>query len=126
MTNRGMPIADRLLNEGSLSQETRTFYSIFHKSSDLPLLQPAGSLHTHNLFLQDPFSRYSSASVCMHVCIPTWWKVLNANNTLNSVVVVRMRTIPTERSDCCLSVKLLLTFAGRGCCVVSAADSHGR
>jgi hypothetical protein len=36
----------------------------------------------------------------------------------NSVALVRKRTIPTER--------LVPTFAGRGCRVVSATDSHGR
>jgi hypothetical protein len=42
---------------------------------------------------------------------------------LNSVAVVRKRTIPSDRR---LSAKLVSTFAGRGCCVVSATNSHGR
>jgi hypothetical protein len=42
----------------------------------------------------------------------------------NSVAVVRKRTIrPSDRR---LSAKLVPTFAGRGCCVVSATNSHGR
>jgi hypothetical protein len=41
---------------------------------------------------------------------------------LNSVALVRKRTIPTERPP--LSEKLVPTFAGRGCYVVSATDSH--
>jgi hypothetical protein len=40
---------------------------------------------------------------------------------LKSVAVVRNR--PKDRR---LSTKLVLTFAGRGCCVVSATNSHGR
>jgi hypothetical protein len=44
---------------------------------------------------------------------------------LNSVALVRERTIPTERSPFFLA-KLVPTFADRGCRVVSATDSHGR
>jgi hypothetical protein len=40
---------------------------------------------------------------------------------LNSMVVVRKRTIPTERP-----AKLVPTFVDRGCFVVSATNSHGR
>jgi hypothetical protein len=40
-----------------------------------------------------------------------------------SVVLVRKRTIPSDRRS---SAKLVPTFADRGCHVVSATDSHGR
>jgi hypothetical protein len=43
---------------------------------------------------------------------------------LNSVALVRERTIPTERPP--LVGKVVPTFADRGCCVVSETDSHGR
>jgi hypothetical protein len=42
---------------------------------------------------------------------------------LNSVALVRERTIPTERPPLVGEV-LVLTFADRGCRVVSATDSH--
>jgi hypothetical protein len=42
---------------------------------------------------------------------------------LNSVALVRERTIPTDRR---LLAKIMPTFADRGCRVVSAAESHGR
>jgi hypothetical protein len=48
----------------------------------------------------------------------------NKKIKINSVVVVRKGTIPIERPT--LSTKLVPTFAGRGCCVVSATNSHGR
>jgi hypothetical protein len=38
------------------------------------------------------------------------------------VALVRKRTIPTERPPL---VGVVPTFAGRGCCVVSATNSHG-
>jgi hypothetical protein len=41
------------------------------------------------------------------------------------MALVRKRTIPTERQPLVGEV-LVPTFAGRGCCVVSATDSHGR
>jgi hypothetical protein len=44
---------------------------------------------------------------------------------LNSVAVVRKRTIPTERSALVGEVNANLC-ASRGCCVVSATNSHGR
>jgi hypothetical protein len=43
---------------------------------------------------------------------------------LNSVALIRERTIPTERPP--LVGKVVPTFADRGCRVVSATDSHGR
>jgi hypothetical protein len=43
---------------------------------------------------------------------------------LNSVALVRERTMPTERPP--LVGEVVPTFADRGCCVVSATDSHGR
>jgi hypothetical protein len=43
---------------------------------------------------------------------------------INSVALVRKRTIPTERPP--LSAKLVPTFTDRGCRVVSATDPHGR
>jgi hypothetical protein len=43
---------------------------------------------------------------------------------LNSVALVRERTMPTERSP--LVGEVVQTFADRGCRVVSATDSHGR
>jgi hypothetical protein len=42
----------------------------------------------------------------------------------NSVALVRERTIPTEGPT--LVVKLVPTFADRGCCVVSAVDLYDR
>jgi hypothetical protein len=42
---------------------------------------------------------------------------------LNSVVLVRKRTIPSDRR---LAAKLVSTFAGRGCRVVGSTDPHGR
>jgi urease gamma subunit len=45
-------------------------------------------------------------------------------NNINAVALVRERTIPTERQP--LLVEEVLTFADRGCRVVSATDSHGR
>jgi hypothetical protein len=42
----------------------------------------------------------------------------------NSVAVVRKRTTPTERPQ--LVGEVVPTFAGRGCCVVSATNYHGR
>jgi hypothetical protein len=42
---------------------------------------------------------------------------------LNSVALVRKRTIPTDRRP---SAKLVPPFANRGCCVASATDPHGR
>jgi hypothetical protein len=41
----------------------------------------------------------------------------------NSVALVRERTMPTERPP--LVGEVGPTFADRGCCVVSATDSHG-
>jgi hypothetical protein len=49
----------------------------------------------------------------------------NIKLKLNSVAIVSKRTIPTERSPLVGEV-LVPTFAGRGCCVVSATNSHGR
>jgi hypothetical protein len=46
------------------------------------------------------------------------------NTKLNSVTLVRERTMPTERLP--LVGEVMPTFADRGCCVVSATDSHGR
>jgi hypothetical protein len=43
---------------------------------------------------------------------------------LNSVVLVRERTTPTDRPP--LVGEVVPTFADRGCCVVSATDSRGR
>jgi hypothetical protein len=43
---------------------------------------------------------------------------------LNSVAVVRKRTIPTERPP--LDGEVSATFADRGCCVVIATNSHSR
>jgi CBS-domain-containing membrane protein len=43
--------------------------------------------------------------------------------TTNSVVLVRERTVPTDRH---LSAKLVPTFADRGCHVVSVTDPYGR
>jgi hypothetical protein len=43
---------------------------------------------------------------------------------LNSVALVRKQTKPTERPP--LVGEVVPTFADRGCCVVSATDSHGR
>jgi hypothetical protein len=43
---------------------------------------------------------------------------------LNSVALVRERTIPTERPPPVFEV--MPTFADRGCRVVSATESHGR
>jgi hypothetical protein len=43
---------------------------------------------------------------------------------LNSVALIRERTMPTERPP--LVGKVVPTFADRGCRVVSATDSHGR
>jgi hypothetical protein len=42
---------------------------------------------------------------------------------LNSVVIVRKGTVPTEQPPL---VGAVPNFAGRGCCVVSATNSHGR
>jgi hypothetical protein len=42
---------------------------------------------------------------------------------LNSTTLVRERTMPTERPP--LVGEVVPTFAHRGCCVVSATDSHG-
>jgi hypothetical protein len=44
---------------------------------------------------------------------------------LNSVALVRKRIILTERPPPVGEV-LVPTFTGRGCCVVSATNSHGR
>jgi hypothetical protein len=43
---------------------------------------------------------------------------------LNSVALVREQTMPTELPP--LVGEVVPTFVDRGCCVVSAADSHGR
>jgi hypothetical protein len=43
---------------------------------------------------------------------------------LNSVALVRKRTIPTERPPHVGEVSV--NVADRGCCVVSATDPHGR
>jgi hypothetical protein len=43
---------------------------------------------------------------------------------LNSVALIRERTMPTERPP--LVGEVMPTFADRGCRVVSATDSHGR
>jgi hypothetical protein len=43
---------------------------------------------------------------------------------LNSVALVRERTMTTKRPP--LVGEVVPTFADRGCCVVSATDSHGR
>jgi hypothetical protein len=42
---------------------------------------------------------------------------------LNSVALNRKLTIPSDRR---LSAKFVPTFGGRGCCVVSTTNSHGR
>jgi hypothetical protein len=52
---------------------------------------------------------------------------LDVNKTklqLNSVSLVRTRTIPTERLRFVSEVSAF--FAGRGCRVLSATDPHGR
>jgi hypothetical protein len=41
----------------------------------------------------------------------------------NSVILVRKKTIPSDRR---MSAKLVSTFADRGCRVVSATDPHSR
>jgi hypothetical protein len=46
------------------------------------------------------------------------------NSNSNSVVLVRKRTIPTERPQPAGEVSANL--ADRGCCVVSTTDPHGR
>jgi hypothetical protein len=43
---------------------------------------------------------------------------------LNSMALVCERTMPTERPP--LFGEVVPTSADRGCCVVSATDSHGR
>jgi hypothetical protein len=52
-----------------------------------------------------------------------YW-VLRCKTKINSVALVRKRTIPTERPP--LVEKLVPTFADRGRRVVSATDPHGR
>jgi hypothetical protein len=49
---------------------------------------------------------------------------LNHKLKLNSVALVRERTMPTERPP--LVGEVVPTFADRGCCVVSVTDSHAR
>jgi hypothetical protein len=51
-------------------------------------------------------------------------KWAQSHSKLNSVALVRKRTIPTERLAAVGEV--VPNFAGRGCYVVSATDSHGR
>jgi hypothetical protein len=46
----------------------------------------------------------------------------NKDKMLNSVALVRERTIPSDRR---LSAKLVLTFADRGCRVVSVTEPYG-
>jgi hypothetical protein len=68
--------------------------------------------------------------MCRGRGLPTFfhWLVSNRNNNnnklKNSVALVRKGTIPTERPP--LVGEVVPTFAGRGCYVVSATDSHGR
>jgi hypothetical protein len=50
--------------------------------------------------------------------------LLLTKTKLNSVALVRERTMPTERPP--LVGEVVPTFADRGCCMVSATDSHGR
>jgi hypothetical protein len=50
--------------------------------------------------------------------------MLQTKLKLNSVALVRERTIPTERPP--LVGEVVPTFEDRGCCVVSATDSPGR
>jgi hypothetical protein len=50
--------------------------------------------------------------------------LLPETKKLNSVALVRERTMPTERPPPVGEV--VPTSADRGCCVVSATDSHGR
>jgi hypothetical protein len=52
------------------------------------------------------------------------WLGVKTKTKLNSVALVRERTIPTERPP--LVGELVPSFADRGCRVVSAADSQGR
>jgi hypothetical protein len=46
------------------------------------------------------------------------------SGSINSVALVRKRTIPTERPP--LVGEVSANFADRGCHVVSATDHHGR
>jgi hypothetical protein len=55
--------------------------------------------------------------------LPFWRSCIILNLKLNSVVLVRERTIPTERP--LLVEKSVTTFADRGCRVVSATDPRG-
>jgi hypothetical protein len=47
-----------------------------------------------------------------------------AKTKLNSLALVRKRTIPTQRPP--LVGEVSANFADRGCCVVGATNSHGR
>jgi hypothetical protein len=52
-----------------------------------------------------------------------WWM----KHTMQSRFIVDMiRSCKNRPSDRRLSAKLVPTFAGRGCCMVSATNSHGR
>jgi hypothetical protein len=56
---------------------------------------------------------------------PFWCPApFGAKTKLNSVALVRERTIPTGRPP--LFGEVVPTFADRGCRVVRATDSHGR
>jgi hypothetical protein len=54
----------------------------------------------------------------------SYTKHVKLEGTINSVALVRYRTMPTERPP--LLGEVVPTFADRGCCVVSAADHPGR
>jgi exonuclease III len=71
---------------------------------------------------KDKYSLYYSCSQQNAEQLGTGFMV--KRETINSVALVHKQTMrPSGRR---LSAKLVLTFADRGCCVVSAMDPHGR
>jgi hypothetical protein len=73
-------------------------------------------LKTNAMFIRSAFLRVGSNVHGSPILCLLFEKLKNKQTTTNSVALVRKRTVPTERP----------TFAGRGCYVVSATDSHGR
>jgi hypothetical protein len=92
-----------------------------HGPRTLPLDQPAQSRQGNVVW-----RRVSDS--CGSKCTFQWCALVNTamnlQQTNNSVALVPERTIPTERPP--LLGEAVPTFADRGCCVVSATDSHGR
>jgi hypothetical protein len=72
----------------------------------------------------DGFLLHQPHSICHSLSVSFSYSPSKTKTELNFVALVRERTMPTERPP--LVGEVVPTFVGRGCRVVSAADSYGR